>query len=710
MKKIIYSIFLLFLASSSLYSQWIMRSPYPGTNPITNIYAVSSSNLIASVNDIDLGEMMISSDGGITWSIQNFGPSNGFIKMDFVNSQTGYVICYYYPDKPMKTTNGGINWFALTGAIDSMKNGLDFVDTNTGWIVGPDGFISKSTNGGIIWFSQSNPSITTKKLFSVAAISPSVVFAVGQTQTIIKSTNGGSTFSLVPPIFTPATITLENIQFISSTTGFISGGQKIALTTNGGSTWDSVYGNAGSSSAIRFFDFNPSQTTGLFTSIDGKSIRTTNMGQTWTSLNSPASNFQAFCVKFIDENTVIMSGGGGSIYKSTNSGTSWFQISTRVYTGSLSGVSFVNNYTGFICGTSGFVAKTTNSGINFTGQFTGISQDLNVIEMVNENTGYIAGGGGNISKTTDGGGTWAPQTTFVSGSVEKMDFVNTNIGFASVNGVSILRTVNGGQDWTNRTPLPAGNYIRALDFTDSLTGYASGGCNIYKTTNSALSWVPYFTDSTASFYFIKFINSVTGFAGSANGNTASTYKTTNAGINWINVGSTDYPIIKAMDFANASTGIAVGLQGYEFTTTDGGVNWLPSVRKTIRTFNAVNYSKDGSRAWAVGDGGMVLEYDNTITGILTPYEIIPNGFVLHQNYPNPFNPTTSIKFDIPFTSFVKLKIYDILGKEVASIVNEEMHSGVYERTFEASKLSSGIYYYQLSSNDFLETKKMLLIK
>jgi hypothetical protein len=89
---------------------------------------------------------------------------------------------------------------------------------------------------------------------------------------------------------------------------------------------------------------------------------------------------------------------------------------------------------------------------------------------------------------------------------------------------------------------------------------------------------------------------------------------------------------------------------------------------------------------------------------------IVNGFNLYQNYPNPFNPVTKIKYSIPQSSFAVLKVYDLLGNEVATLMNEEKQSGIYEVEFNASNLSSGIYFYQLKAGDFISTKKFVLLK
>jgi hypothetical protein len=90
--------------------------------------------------------------------------------------------------------------------------------------------------------------------------------------------------------------------------------------------------------------------------------------------------------------------------------------------------------------------------------------------------------------------------------------------------------------------------------------------------------------------------------------------------------------------------------------------------------------------------------------------ILPSMFTLSQNYPNPFNPSTKIKYSIPHISFVTLKIYDILGREIETLVNEEKNVGFYEVNFDASKLASGIYFYKLTAENFTDIKKLILIK
>jgi hypothetical protein len=119
-------------------------------------------------------------------------------------------------------------------------------------------------------------------------------------------------------------------------------------------------------------------------------------------------------------------------------------------------------------------------------------------------------------------------------------------------------------------------------------------------------------------------------------------------------------------------------------------------------------------ALAMNRGGADPEFSiDSFEDITVPVEeeaSVPTSFKLFHNYPNPFNPETRIRFQLSSTKFVKLQVFDILGKEIAMLVNEEKFPGKYEIQFNGSQLSSGIYYYQLIVGDFISTKKMQLIK
>jgi hypothetical protein len=115
--------------------------------------------------------------------------------------------------------------------------------------------------------------------------------------------------------------------------------------------------------------------------------------------------------------------------------------------------------------------------------------------------------------------------------------------------------------------------------------------------------------------------------------------------------------------------------------------------------------------YAVTSNGAVLKVTDVVTTVNTVNSFVPTEFKLGQNYPNPFNPSTTINFSIPKASEVSIKVYDAVGKEVATLVNEFMQPGNFSTDFTASSgLTSGVYFYTIQAGDFRNTKKLMLLK
>ncbi len=120
-------------------------------------------------------------------------------------------------------------------------------------------------------------------------------------------------------------------------------------------------------------------------------------------------------------------------------------------------------------------------------------------------------------------------------------------------------------------------------------------------------------------------------------------------------------------------------------------DWLQSSRQLVGCIiNKINYG--------------------IITGIRQNEQSIPNNYLLFQNYPNPFNPSTKIKFALLQNSQTKLIIYDLLGREIQTLINKELEAGYHEINFDASSFPGGVYFYRIQAGDFIQTKKMILIK
>jgi hypothetical protein len=149
------------------------------------------------------------------------------------------------------------------------------------------------------------------------------------------------------------------------------------------------------------------------------------------------------------------------------------------------------------------------------------------------------------------------------------------------------------------------------------------------------------------------------------------------------------------------------------TNADGGVGILSGTSTTLAT-NAsktiyFGIAAGNSKANMLTNMQMVEQKYNSITAV-GDHQVAPTNYTLNQNYPNPFNPSTKISYQIPESGFVTLKVYNALGKEVATLVNSEKSAGRYEVNFNANDLSSGIYFYTIQAGKFQETRKMILLK
>ncbi len=123
----------------------------------------------------------------------------------------------------------------------------------------------------------------------------------------------------------------------------------------------------------------------------------------------------------------------------------------------------------------------------------------------------------------------------------------------------------------------------------------------------------------------------------------------------------------------------------------------------------MHFNPSGDLFVSTFDDGQILKVNSTVSSVLTSPGL-PEGFVLQQNYPNPFNPTTTIRYSLPSSRHVALKIYDILGREVITLVNELQAAGNYNIKFDAIKLSSGLYFYKITAGSFSKVRKMMLIR
>jgi len=376
---------------------------------------------------------------------------------------------------------------------------------------------------------------------------------------------------------------------------------------------------------------------------------------------------------------------------------------------SLKSLSFVNSTTGWVAGSNGIVLQTTNAGTTWSNQTTNISSNINGVFFFNTSTGWFVGDGGIIKTTTDGGNTWTSQNSTTSVNLQAVQFIDANVGWV-VGGntgpgqATILKTTNGGSTWSAQN-LSYGQLV-SLSMVGSSIGWAVGNGVILKTTDGGVNWNYQFQPST-TLHSVRFADAYTGWVVGDYYN----FNTTDGGTNWTQ-SSPNVSILRSVYCINNSTAWVVGDKGNIYRTTDGGSTWTGQPSGTTNSLNAV-WFVDANNGWAVGDFGLIFHTSSggTSTSVFkNQSDEMPRGFSLSQNYPNPFNPSTVISFSLPRKSFVSLKIFDVLGREVSTIVSEEMSAGSYSRQLNAANMTSGVYFYRLQAGAFTETKKLILLR
>ncbi len=394
----------------------------------------------------------------------------------------------------------------------------------------------------------------------------------------------------------------------------------------------------------------------------------------------------------------------------------------------LSGVFFTDTNNGIVVGgewgVGDVILKTTNGGENWNLQSSGIAAYLYDVCFTDADTGWVIGYRSKILKTIDGGESWTPQLSGTTIDLRSLNFISSTTGWVVGEEGIILHTTNGGNNWSQQSSGIA-SILSDVYFIDADKGWAvSENGTILKTTDGGANWTPQSSGTTVILNSVYFTDANNGTAvGLDYSDTSGTIiRTTNGGDTWAQVtGVPDNSGLGSVYFSNTNIGWVVGAYGLILKTTDGGLNWIKLVSGSSKQLQSVRFI-DNEIGWAVGAYGKILKTTNggvTFVEEEKTHEI-PTSYFLSNNYPNPFNPSTKIKYTIPTTNnpllggvrggLITMKVYDVLGREVTTLVNESKQPGEYEVEFNASSLSSGIYFYQLSAGDFIQTKKMLLLK
>ncbi len=389
---------------------------------------------------------------------------------------------------------------------------------------------------------------------------------------------------------------------------------------------------------------------------------------------------------------------------------------------------------GWICGYSGTVLRTTNRGINWI-NLTGNGiptnvQLINICGFPSDNNSAITAGylGADtwVWRTTNGGLNWIQVFSQPGGFINSVWMITQTNGFMMGDPVnqrwSLWKTTNGGLNWDSTgLYLPQSGtetgYNNSMICSPPYIWFGTNNSRIYFSSNNGISWniqqVPE-VNSYALGFNIFLPTSVDGFFGGAN-----LYKTTNSGINWSLINSigsgnfggitttplsTNNPFFQPVWYVRSTNSI--------YFSSNSGLNWIIDYTNSTSTmiYRYISHAIPGRGIWAVGTFGKITFRDVLYYSIKKNNSEIPDKFCLSQNYPNPFNQSTIIEFSCPVKCNILLEVYDITGKLISVLINNELEAGTYQTKFDAFNLTSGIYFYKLTTEYYSETKKLSLIK
>ena len=383
-------------------------------------------------------------------------------------------------------------------------------------------------------------------------------------------------------------------------------------------------------------------------------------------------------------------------------------------------VSFADSSHGWMVGDS-MLMRTTNGGKtwdtvnNLSGQFFSVNASgINTAWSCWLSSGYSF-----LGRTTDNGTTWDTLISFPN-------CCNSNFYLAHVKAQNTLyawtvegamspladviyakKTTDGGKTWTNYLPSHSWPYFSFTSITlapDSGVATIFARRYLYRSTDDGANW--------KSETLPKSCNGI-AFGGKnqlwAVGDSGVIYHSAGYDIPFSAQPSGFTETFNAVVALDTQNVWVAGNGGTIARTTDGGTSWQKILIETSAKLNSICFV-DANNGWIVGDSGIVICIRNdSLTSVQNQSSVL-TSFRLLQNFPNPFNPNTKINYSIWQQSFVTLKVYDLLGREVATLVNEEKPAGEYEVDFIGSNLSSGVYFYQLQAGNFIETKKMILLQ
>ncbi len=718
MKKLIFTIsFLILIFPGILFS-----------GVLNGITAYSVSNVVAAG---DAGLIMRSNTSGISWQELNF-PGEDFKSISFAGNKiltgTGSGKLFIF------STNDSLSLLYSFSPQFTISS-IFFINSAKGFLCGSNGFIYKTDNGGINW-SLINSGIGSVNLNSILFITETNGFAAGNGGRIFFTSDAGLNWISETSNTQSDILKLLHI----NNTTFACG--KSGLLLSGSSGWSVI--DTKTKSDIRSMAVSSDNIVHICGG--GGFIRNNKFNTEFQNFEPNPCFGELSDIVFFNDRGWAVNSSNKAILRTADNGVTW---------------SFPSNIS------SSFVWVSKVSGLNYaiTNTFCINPKNHNSVFSMYSNKIYA---------TYDKGETFALNATVnIFDSCNAASFIinpaDTNIWMAAVYNINlgyvVIRSVNHGADWNvvldsiefgiSSTPLEINSaQPQIVYFADKLRGFFRS--TDYGATFSSISSYAFKTPYDIITKRNDPLTILIADASHPSNDSSGLLKSTDGGFTWQVKFKVSYneissfsenpfnpseiyfiaeKIYKSNNFGDsweARTTPIVPLWAFDVCREDpnsliGGV-YFPgpnlistNAGNTFQYFNNPTnyYTQPGivypekNYAIAMFNKGIykLVCKNNVVVGISENLTIVPDGFRLYQNYPNPFNPITNVKFDIYKEGLVTLKIFDLNGKEISTLLKSNLKSGTYEIPFEGINLSSGVYFYKIILNDMIsDSRKMVLLK
>lgn len=675
------------------------RTNGPNEGNVNDFFSATNGKLYAA----SWGGVFESSDNGENWKYIGLGNKivtaiayfNGYL---FAGTSINYNISEG-DNGLFISTNNGLSWqlssLGICGVSDIYvsNSGKIFVTYLTDSFY--DGYCSYSTDNGISWIN-----INQLTGFRCSEFSPgpgnSIYISAGFASMVYSTDDGNSWI-------TNGNTSYGIYSIDASINGNIFGGSTEMLyrSTNNGINWDSVnYMNIYRVTEVKSFN---NGFTFVGTSYDGV-WRSSDFGDNWIGFWYPDSSNRFVSCLEKNNNDVWSSFFYGTSYRTTNNGNDWEEKSIGLSSSTIYEI-FKTSNGNILTGTTAGIHLSTDGGINWER----VSVDYKTVRTFTETSnGEILAFGNRIYKSTNQGHSWQlifnnhPNTIYAS-----IKGSNNILFYTADNG--IFKSADNGLTW--QLSLYQQNSF-FFDISSNTNGdvFVNSNSKIYRTTNNGLNWVNIYTSPDEL--------NVIAVSPSSNiyvSKQRSILKSTDNGNTFIDLNiDIDVNFNHFLFLDNDRFVVATEKNGVYYF--DGASSYPINIGLDIKYVWSLAANAEGKVLAGTVKSGIYIT--NGPIGVDPISSEIPSQFSLYQNYPNPFNPSTKIKFQIPLSRgvaegqgvFTKLLVYDVMGREVAVLVNQQLRSGTFEVDWDATTFPSGVYFYKINIGTYSETKRMVLLK